>query len=282
MIPVRQLSLGNNQLAYRVYGSGPDVLLLHGWISSGRMWEGLMQRMARFYRVWALDLMGFGDSHCDNPLKVITLNDEAHLIVAFCKAVGIRPITIVGHSMGGTLAVKLALETPDLVKQIVLICPVITGKLVFHVEQFLANPVGQSLLSFGQHFWPDVFTLRQIVTLIAPPYIGEEACRRTVEDLRKATWGASYGCLMSMLNINLDKYLHKLRQPTLVITGTQDATIPATEAKLTADLIPGSQFIEMPHCHHQPPDEDPDFLVQAIGDFMAITSDESGQSAYAA
>jgi pimeloyl-ACP methyl ester carboxylesterase len=279
MIPVRQLTLGKDRLTYRVCGSGPDVLLIHGWISSGRMWEGLMEGMAKTCRVWALDLLGFGDSRNDTPNKVVTLNDEARLIVAFCKAVGIRPLATVGHSMGGTLAVKLALESPDLINNIILICPVITGKLVYHVEQFLGTPVGQSLLNFGQRFWPDVFTMPQIMPLIAPPYIGVEACRRTVEDLRKATWGATYGCLMSMLNINLDKHLYKVRKPTLVITGAQDITIPPTEAKLTADLIPGAQFIELPNCHHQPPDEDPDFLSQAIGDFMFANDNQAAHAA---
>jgi pimeloyl-ACP methyl ester carboxylesterase len=286
MIPVRHLSLGNNRLTYRVIGSGPDVLLIHGWISSGRMWEALMCEMAQTCRVWALDLLGFGDSQGINPAKIITLNDEARLLVAFCKEMGIRSVTAVGHSMGGTLAVKLALEQPDLINKIVLICPVITGKLVYHMEQFLANPVGQTLLNFSQRFWPNVFTMPQVTAVLAPPYIGEEACRRTIEDLRKATWGAAYGCLMSMLNINLDKYLHKVKKPTLVITGAQDVTIPPTESKLAADLIPGAHYIELPHCHHQPPDEDPIFLMRTIGAFLTDTletaSDDAVKPAHAA
>src|SRR5262245_34855879 len=103
MAPLQYLTVGDHHFAYRVSGSGPDVLLIHGWLSSSRMWEGTMERLSPHFRVWAIDLMGFGDSWAADSSRLLTIDDQTHLVVAFCKAAGIRLYAGVGHSMGGAI-----------------------------------------------------------------------------------------------------------------------------------------------------------------------------------
>src|SRR4051812_21252283 len=112
MIIKQQISIGDYHFTYRTCGSGPDVVLIHGWLSSGRMWEAMMEHLCSHFRLWAIDLMGFGESRTDDINRILTIDDQVRLTVAFCKAVGIRPQAIVGHSMGGAISIKLALNHP--------------------------------------------------------------------------------------------------------------------------------------------------------------------------
>src|SRR5712691_2359566 len=168
MIQVRQVTLGTNRFTYRTCGRGPDVLLIHGWISSGRMWEALMCEIAPGCRVWAPDLMGFGESSNGEPMQVLSLADQTQLIAEFCKAVKIRPKVVIGHSMGGSIALKLLLDNPRFTDKLVLICPVITGRLGLNVDQFLGTPIGQTLFGMGQFVWPHVLNFPQIAQMVAP------------------------------------------------------------------------------------------------------------------
>src|SRR5512144_1896849 len=126
---VYRRTIGDHRIAYRVIGSGPDVLLIHGWVSSGRMWEPLMPQLAESHRVWAVDLIGFGDSRTSAPPRPLTVDDQVNMLAAFCKTVGLHPQATAGHSMGGAVTIKLALDYPDLFDTMVLVCPVVVGKL---------------------------------------------------------------------------------------------------------------------------------------------------------
>lgn len=276
---MQQLTLGNHHFAYRVAGSGPDVLLIHGWLSSGRMWEALMAYLAPQYRVWAPDLIGFGDSWADDPTRVLTVEDQTRLAVVFCKAVGIRPYAAIGHSMGGAIILKLALDYPELLDRLVLVCPVVSGKIGWNLDVLLTTPVGQTMLAFGQYVWGTVTQFSPMSFFVAPPYLTREVVQRTVEDFQKAAWGATYGGLNSLLNIRLDRRLHEIDKPTLIITGTHDLTVPPAEGRLAAALIRGARLIELTGCHHQVPDEEPERFHAAIAEFLAAAA---SQSAYAA
>lgn len=279
---MHQLTLGDHHFTYRVAGSGPDVLLIHGWLSSGRMWEALMAYLAPHYRVWALDLIGFGDSRTDDPARVLTVEDQTRLVVSFCKAVGIQPYAAIGHSMGGAIILKLALDYPELLDRLVLVCPVVSGKIGWNLDALLTTPVGQTVLTFGQYVWSTVTQLRRVMFFVAPGYSGylpREAVRRTLEDFAKASWGAAYGGLNSLLNIGLDRRLHEIDKPTLIITGTHDLTVPPAESRLAAARIRGAQLVELAGCHHQVPDEEPECFHTAISEFL---TGAAAQSAHAA
>src|SRR5438045_1003542 len=93
--------------AYYTGGTGKrDVLLLHGWASSGRMWLHTMWALRHEYRLWALDLPGFGDSQAP-PTDWYTVERYTDHVAAFCEAMGICPYASIGHSMGGRITFDL-------------------------------------------------------------------------------------------------------------------------------------------------------------------------------
>src|SRR3990172_3827194 len=107
----------NLNLHYRVLGVGPDVLLIHGWASSWRMWQATMESLAPRFRCWALDLAGFGDS--DKPSNGwYALPNYTAIACAFAEAAGLERAHLGGHSMGGMIALDLAAAQPGFVRRL--------------------------------------------------------------------------------------------------------------------------------------------------------------------
>jgi pimeloyl-ACP methyl ester carboxylesterase len=268
MSDVQRLSVGEAEFVYRRYGAGPDILFIHGFISSGRMWEAIMDELAPHYRVWSLDLVGFGDSRHTDSSRILTVQDQAEFVAAFCAAVDLHPYAVIGHSMGGAITLNVALNCPELFKKMVLVAPVVTGQLAFNVHQFLNTRVGQLALTTSQHVWPYLLRLGSVGRLAPPPYLTREAMRRGVEDFQKTTWPAAYGGLKSMLTIGLDQRLHEIDKPTLIIAGSYDEVVPASDSRLAASLIQGAELLEIEDCHHHVPDENPDLFYRTIVGFL--------------
>ena len=90
---------------YTENGSGPSIVLLHGWGSSSAVFADLITKLAPKYRVFAINLPGFGGS--EQPKTVWGVKDYAYFVTAFCKKFGLRPEAILGHSLGGQIAVHI-------------------------------------------------------------------------------------------------------------------------------------------------------------------------------
>src|SRR5260221_974861 len=115
------------RIHYDVQGAGPDIVFVHGWASSSKMWAGLVPPLAADYRCWSLDLPGFGDSDKPAPLWYSIPNYTA-LILAFARQQGLGPLRVVGHSMGGLITLDLGARHPEQSARLVAINPVITGR----------------------------------------------------------------------------------------------------------------------------------------------------------
>src|SRR5919202_3017885 len=113
------LELEGDWIRYGVIGGGPPVVLVHGWLSSSRIWERLVDRLARRFTVYTLDLSGFGDS--DKPLSGYGIRYGSRLLYSFCAHFGLTRTAVVGHDVGGAIAVKLAADHPDVVGRLVLV-----------------------------------------------------------------------------------------------------------------------------------------------------------------
>ncbi|HEV3477512.1 MAG TPA: alpha/beta hydrolase, partial [Rubrobacteraceae bacterium] len=113
------LELEGTWVRYNVIGGGPPVLLVHGWLSSSRIWEQLAGRLAQRFTVYTLDLSGFGES--DKPLSGYGVRNGSRLLYAFCAHFGLTRTNVVGHDLGGNMAVKLAADHPDVVGRLVLV-----------------------------------------------------------------------------------------------------------------------------------------------------------------
>ena len=100
------ITIDNDLVHYEVLGRGRPVILIHGWLGSWRYWIPVMQQLSANYRVYALDLYGFGDSQ-KNPTRY-SLQSQVALLTQFMEKLGINKAALVGHSFGAAIAVAFA------------------------------------------------------------------------------------------------------------------------------------------------------------------------------
>src|SRR4051812_8066046 len=114
-----EVDLHGHHSIYREAGSGPNLVLIHGMINSSRHWEGVAERLAGSYRVIAPDLIGHGDSA--TPRGDYSLGAHAASIRDLLATIGVERATIVGHSLGGGVAMQFFYQFPQRVERMVLV-----------------------------------------------------------------------------------------------------------------------------------------------------------------
>jgi pimeloyl-ACP methyl ester carboxylesterase len=259
---------------YYVAGRGSDaVLFLHGWASSGRMWLRSMWALRREFRLWAPDLPGFGAS--DGPhFEWYSIERYTDHIVGFCQALDIRPRYIVGHSMGGRIMFDLARRCPTWAERLVAVSPTITGRLGFNLNVFLTSNLGATLMGLSRKVWP-IAVAGAMSNYLAPYYLGTEAVTRTADDLRRSKWRAVVATLQAVINQDYSPHLAEISQPTLVICGRRDFTVPPSDSHIAARHLPRARLMLLDRVHHQPADEAPTIFIDAVRDFLRNGASEA-------
>lgn len=112
------ITIGGNLVHYEVLGRGRPVLLLHTWVGSWRYWIPTMQQLQLKYRVYAIDLFGFGDSGKDP--REYAIDHQLQLIVDFMNNLGIPKAAIIGHGLGALVAAEFARLYPDKAPRVLL------------------------------------------------------------------------------------------------------------------------------------------------------------------
>lgn len=255
----------NLNLFYRTLGAGPDVLLLHGWASSSGMWRSTMQALAGRFRLWALDLHGFGDSDKPNGGCYSVPNYTAS-VRDFAESVGIRQARIVGHSMGGMIALDLAAAHAGLVRRLVLVNPVVSGQIRMPLPA-LSNHrrVRRPLVLLARRALPMV--MDWAVRYPATAWLSARSLLRSRRDFFRATPDSILGCLRAMLDYDTTPMLPRISSPTLVIVGDRDPVVSPDEGCLAAERIPGAR-LEVFRAGHQLYDERPAQFQAALRSFL--------------
>lgn len=259
-----------NQLNTCYYTGGigkKHILFIHGWASSGRMWLRSMWALRHGYRSWAPDLPGCGDSQGPELPWSAIMQYTDHL-ASFCAKLKIKPYAVVGHSMGGRIAFDLARRYPDRVGRVVAVSPTVTGRLGLHLDVFLLGGLGHTMLDFARRLWP-VATASTMAYYWAPKHLGSEAVERTTADLRRADWDMAVGGLKALVRQDYSPLLANISQPALVICGGRDYSIPVSDSRLAAQMLPQAQLMVLDGVHHQPMDESPQVFFDALRAFLA-------------
>lgn len=257
---------------YQVQGEGRDVVLIHGWASSWRLWQGTMDVLAKAgCRAWALDLPGFGAS--DKPADGwYSMENFAALVTAFCQALGLERAAIVGHSMGGTIALLLGLEQPHMVERLVAVSPVISGRLNFPVRVFASGRLGRWLYGLSARSWPLASAGAQLLYNRSWSLRPRAHHRRAWEDLAQASPYAALGSLRALAHFDLSPRLHAITAPTLILAGAGDLNVPPSQARLAAARIPGARLVILPGARHLPMNEQPEPFYRELKQFLMTDS----------
>src|SRR3954468_24139327 len=144
-----EVELHGHRAIYRTVGSGPPVVLIHGMINSSRHWEQVALRLADRYQVIAPDLIGHGDSA--RPRGDYSLGAHAAVIRDVLAAIGIERATIVGHSLGGGVAMQFFWQFPERTERLVLVSSGGLGHEVSPLLRTVALPGASLALSMLAH-----------------------------------------------------------------------------------------------------------------------------------
>ena len=274
-----QVELHGHRVIYRIAGSGPPVVLIHGMVNSSRHWEEVALRLADSYTVVAPDLIGHGDSA--TPRGDYSLGAHAAVIRDLLASIGIDRASIVGHSLGGGVAMIFFYHFPQRTERLGLISAGGLGPEVSPLLRTAALPGAAALLS-----------------LIASPRLvgridraGElmrdsgrrkgaylQAIARAMRPLERA--GAREAFLHTLRavidgkgqRISARDRLYLLdAMPTLIVWGERDNTIPIEHGLYAHEAIPRSRFETLPRAAHFPHLEDPEGLAAVLRDWLETT-----------
>ncbi|MBO9349809.1 alpha/beta hydrolase [Chloroflexus sp. MS-CIW-1] len=263
-------------LSYLTAGEkGPAIVFLHGWGAFKELWWSTLRDLGRDYRCFAIDMPGHGESRLGQADQIERI---ATLVADFCADLGLTAIILVGHSMGGSVAVEVTLRYPHLVRRLALIDAAVDAyRMPTYTRLYLLPAIG----------WP-VFRITQAIGRAFRP-IGQ----RIPHDhgggwirpwVRRASYLATfdpeglYRILRSLFATRADERLQQIRVPTLVLTGQFDSLVPPSHARRLAQVIPGARYVVLPASIHNPMDERPGAFTRALRAFLS-DDDEDGRSA---
>jgi len=240
-----QLEQGN--ISYEVGGSGKNVVLLHCWAGSKEYWKWTIRALIPHFRVYAPDLKGFGDS--DKPKDGYTMADFSKLVADFFDVLGIDKAILVGHSMGGKIALDFAEQHPDRVDKLVLVgTPV--GKVSFGLRVFAWPIVGK----------PWYWLVRKI---------GQYTLR--TEEARSAwlkpTITSAVRSMKAFSETDLTERLSNIHVPTLIVIGEKDRSSAAGQARIFLQKLEDVRLGIVKHTGHSPMCENPAPFNRLLLDF---------------
>jgi pimeloyl-ACP methyl ester carboxylesterase len=274
-----EVDLHGHRSIYREAGSGPNLVLIHGMINSSRHWEGVAERLSDRYRVIAPDLIGHGDSA--TPRGDYSLGAHAASIRDLLAAIGVDRATIVGHSLGGGVAMQFFYQFPQRTERLGLISSGGLGDDVSPLLRAAALPGSGALLRAAAN--------RRVVDGIAGT--GQKLKGRgnrngvyleaVARALRPLSDDGSRRAFIQTLRAVIDSRGQRVsardrlyllgEMPTLICWGGRDRTIPVEHGREAAAAIPNCRFETLPRAAHFPNLEDPAGLATVLGDWMAET-----------
>lgn len=271
--PVHTTIVNGHRIAYLDEGQGPPLILLHGY--GGSMWQWEYQHpLTTHFRVITPDLIGSGLS--EKPDIDYRPSELIESVRGLMDALDIPTATLIGNSMGGGVAIGMALTYPERVHRLILI-----NSLPDHVQERLVSPLMRRAISTRVPAWVARFgaslfgnrtmevVLKEIVydhSLITPLVLDRSNRNRQREDM--------IGPLLSLRDSlplweqQFAPRLTEIRQPTLILWGEQDRLFPPQVARDLQAMIPQSKLIVIPEAGHIPQWEQPHTVNRHIREFL--------------
>ncbi|WP_375488274.1 alpha/beta fold hydrolase [uncultured Mycobacterium sp.] len=285
MNELKFLELHGDRVAYRDAGDGEVLLLIHGMAGSSATWRSVLPQLSKRFRVIAPDLLGHGESA--KPRGDYSLGAFAVWLRDFLDELGVSHATVIGHSLGGGVAMQFVYQHPDYVKRLILIGSGGLGPDVGWVLRLLSAPgaelilpiiaptpvltVGNKLRSWlrgagihsprGAELWSAYASLSD-----RPTRQSFLRTLRSVVDYR--------GQAVSALN----RLQLRAELPVMAIWGEKDDIIPVDHAYAAHDARRDTRLEVLPDVGHFPQVEAPTEVVDLIEDFIA-TSEQSDVAA---
>jgi len=203
---------------YEVYGRGKPVILLHGYQGSWGLWQQTMTYLGRFYRTYALDFWGFGES--GTKRETYAVQDFVSLVNQFMEQLGISNAPLVGHSMGGTVSLSVAIKYPERASKVIVVgSPIVGSSLFFFPKVF-------GYRTFGWLTYHNLWIYKAFYRLLAPAYSKDKNWAEMMDrDVTRTTLEAFFASIGSLRRTDLRPNLDQIHVPVLGMYGDKDIVV---------------------------------------------------------
>lgn len=246
-------------LNYRSCGTGPVLVMLHGFVGGSAYWVPQEAGLKDYFRLIGVDLPGFAGSA--NVPAPDTLSGYGKTVVDLMDSLGIGKFSLMGFSMGGMIAQQLTREYPDRVESLILYGSSAIGDLPHRFESWEASI--QRLEREGVDATTDKTVATWFVEGAKHPF--HRICRDACQGANKVS---CITVMRAMQGWSSTGWLKEITQPTLVIVGDKDRSTKPSDSVVLWEGIPGSQFCILPNCAHGAHMEKPELFNRVIADFM--------------
>ena len=249
---------------YEAYGRGQPVILLHGWLGSWGYWLKTMETLKNRYRCYALDFWGFGDSGKRRSSYQVT--DFVGLVDQFMGRLGIESAPIVGHSMGGTVAICLALTKPERVQRVIVVGSPIVGESLNIFLRLAGKPWIASIV------WHLPVALQFGIKAFSPYVVKDwrQWYQMQTRDLSRTTLEAFFSSISSLHKTDLRPKLPGITTPIMGIYGVSDNVVAPNQANIIIQSAPISRIKMMTNSGHFPMLDEPKAFNDQLAEFLAF------------
>lgn len=252
------IHLDNRLVHYEVFGRGQPIIFLHSWVGSWRYWVPTMDLASERYRAYALDFWGFGES--DRRGSQFNVPGYVEMLCGFMDQMGIPSANLVGHGMGGMVAIRAARARPERFTRVMTVCTPMNGEVLSgHVKPgTFSKLLGRS---GPTNVWAKL--LRQIP--IADPEVQEEI----YEDTDGLSEEVVTSVQDSLLSTDLRADLAELTVPLLAVYGGKDPIVGPDHAAFLGELTEQPlQLLVLPKANHFPFLEQSNTFGRLLMDFL--------------
>jgi pimeloyl-ACP methyl ester carboxylesterase len=250
-------------------GGTGTIVLVHCFTCAIDWWDGMRPLLERGHRVVAVDLLGHGGS--EKPQSGYAISNQADLVAQALGRLGVRDATVVGHSLGGTVSVALAQQSPQLVDRVVIVD---TGPTHEEGDLGLIARLGFAPV-IGEAFWrtkPNFAVRKGLGVAFAPDFDVPDAF---VEDVDRMTFSSYDDSPTASEDYGheeaLDERMQETGKPLLVIMGAEEQIINDPAARLAEyrDTVSDAQTKLIPNVGHSPNVEAPALTAKLVLDFAS-------------
>ncbi|MEV0640756.1 3-oxoadipate enol-lactonase [Streptomyces sp. NPDC050619] len=231
--------------------SAPPLLLGPSLGTSYALWDKVAPELSVTHRVVRWDLPGHGGSAADLIASGATVGDLAHLVLALADSLGIERFAYAGVSLGGAVGLQLAVDHPERVSSLAVICSSahFNGSTPWQERAARVRRDGLDWLaeSADTRWFTAGFTVPELV-----------------QDLRDAAPEAYAACCDALAAFDLRDRLADISARTLLVAGREDPATPPAHLREIADAVPGAALVELPGASHLAPAQCPEAVLTAL------------------
>lgn len=271
----RFIDVDSYKTRYWSYGGGESIiLLLHGFAFSIELWELNIPDLSKNHKVIAIDLLGFGLT--DKPKGKQDIESFPKFVYSFMQKMSISKAHIVGHSMGGLIAIKLSQMHPECVKTLVLLgSPGFQSKIPIHFRIFSLPFIGELLVkpnkkglegALRKNTFHKAAITKKLVNRLYEFSLHPEMGKTLLKVTRTAV--GIFGFKRFIVK-KIKNEIDKLTMPVLIIWGKNDSIIYLNNAYIANKIIKHSKLVIFENCGHLPQLEYPEKFNRLLEDFFS-------------